>query len=245
MPEKLTVDEKNAVRILDYWFTMEFLNQRSLKSFMDIETKASAYKNALQSGRMKYPRKTSEDFVRFRPGDNLRTLTETESEAMRLPVRSNFTVFIGRMKKEVCIQKIAQNVAWSDQSPDENNDEIALAAIRFSKDGSYISNSVSISPLAWAMKKLAGGTDNASQKLSTTEYQTEIRAIERQIGNLFEPLEEGDSAAEAETGVSDVVSYHTTENGGMTLSQSCLYVKINEMIAVIRDYSGGRIWSVC
>ncbi len=212
MPEELTVDEKNAVRILDYWFTMEFLNQRSLKSFTDIETKASAYKNALKSGKIKHPRKTSEDFVRFRQGDNLRTLTETESEAMRLPVRSDFTVFIGRMKKEVCIQKIAQNVAWSGQSPDENNDEIALAAIRFSKDGSYISNSVSISPLAWAMKKLAGGTDNASRKLSTAEYQAEIRAIERQIGNLFEPLEEGDSAAESETGVSDVVSYDLLKN---------------------------------
>ena len=57
------------------------------------------------------------------------------------------------MRKEVCIRKIAQNVEWNGQSPDENNDEIALAELKFSKDGNYIPNSLSISPLAWAMKK--------------------------------------------------------------------------------------------
>ena len=57
----------------------------------------------------------------------------------------------------MCIQNIAQNVEWSGQGPDENYDEIALASLKVSRDGSYISNSLSISPLAWAMKKLSGG----------------------------------------------------------------------------------------
>lgn len=74
------------------------------------------------------------------------------------------------MRKEVCIRKIAQNVEWNGQSPDENNDEIALAELKFSKDGNYIPNSLSISPLAWAMKKMSNGITNASEKLSVSEY---------------------------------------------------------------------------
>ena len=208
MPTNLTKDEQNAIRILDYWFIMEFLNQQSLRDFKDKGNRAFTYKRELLEGRIKRPKKAVEDFVQFRPGDNLRTVVKAESEAMRLPVWSNFTVFIGCMRKEVCIQNIAQNVEWSGQGPDENYDEIALASLKFSRDGSYISNSLSISPLAWAMKKLSGGTENASQKLAVAEYDSDIRSIEEQISGLFEPVEEGNpTGSEDDISVSDVVSY--------------------------------------
>ena len=35
MLKQLNVDEENAVRILDYWFIMEFLNQQSLRKFKE------------------------------------------------------------------------------------------------------------------------------------------------------------------------------------------------------------------
>lgn len=41
-----------------------------------------------------------------------------------------FTGFVGCMRKEVCIQNIAQNVEWAGQGPEENYDEIALAVIK-------------------------------------------------------------------------------------------------------------------
>ena len=128
---------------------------------------------------------------------------------MRLPVWSDFTVFVGCMRKEVCIQNIAQNVEWAGQGPEENYDEIALASLKFSKDGSYVADSLSISPLAWAMKRLPGGTANASQKLAVSEYNSEVRELEDQISRLFEPIEEGDSASESREScaVSDTVSY--------------------------------------
>ena len=39
MLKLLDVDEVNAVRIFDYWFAMEFLNQQSLRKFRKLETK--------------------------------------------------------------------------------------------------------------------------------------------------------------------------------------------------------------
>lgn len=209
MSGKLNADEENAVRILDYWFVMEFLNQQSLRDFKDKGNKAFTYKRELKAGRIKHPKKVMENFVLFEPGDNLQTVTKADSEAMNLPVWSDFTVFAGCMKKEVCIRNIARKVEWSGQGPDENFDEIALAALKFSKDGSYIPNSLSISPLAWAMKNLSGGTADASQKLSISEYNSETREIEEKISSLFEPIEEGDSVPEAKDSfpVSDIVSY--------------------------------------
>ena len=70
---------------------------------------------------------------------------------------------------------------WNGQSPDENNDEIALAELKFSKDGNYIPNSLSISPLAWAMKKISSGIKNASEKLSVFQYFLFLLNIQKQI----------------------------------------------------------------
>lgn len=209
MLKQLNVDEENAVRILDYWFIMEFLNQQSLRKFKEIESKVFKYKKELKEGLIKHPKKVVENFVRFKAGDNLQTLTKADLEAMKLTAWSDFTVFVGCMRKEVCIRKIAQNVEWNGQSPDENNDEIALAELKFSKDGNYIPNSLSISPLAWAMKKMSNGITNASEKLSVSEYSKEIKNIEKQISGLFESIQEGNDISEEtkEFPVLDTVSY--------------------------------------
>ena len=209
MSGNLKVDKENAIRILDYWFLMEFLNQQSIKSFIEIGKKAKTYKSDLSSGRIKWPKKVVEDFIPFRNGDNLHTITKAAAEKLQLPIWSDFTVFVGRIKKEVCIQKIAQNVEWNGQGPDENYDEIALASLKISNDGCYIANSLSISPLVWAMKKLSGETSNASQKLSIDEYNSDTRAIEKRIGIMFKP-EEGDGSAPKVDDlfpVSEIVSY--------------------------------------
>ena len=46
MLANLTTDEKDAIKILDYWFIMEFLNQQSLKKYKEKETSALTYKNS-------------------------------------------------------------------------------------------------------------------------------------------------------------------------------------------------------
>ena len=40
---KSNADKENAIRILDYWFLMEFFNQQSIKSFIEIGKKANTY----------------------------------------------------------------------------------------------------------------------------------------------------------------------------------------------------------
>ena len=84
----------------------------------EIENKVFKYKKELKEGLIKHPKKVVENFVRFKAGDNLQTLTKADLEAMKLTAWSDFNVFVGCMRKEVCIRKIAQNVEWNGQSPD-------------------------------------------------------------------------------------------------------------------------------
>lgn len=126
--------------------------------------KANTYKGNLNLGKVKNSKKVVEDFIQLRAEDNFQTIVRTSSEEMQLPIWSDFMVFVGRIKREVCIQKIAQNVAWDGQSPDKNYAEIALASLKFSNDGAYVTNSLSISLLVWAMKRLSSGTSNARRR---------------------------------------------------------------------------------
>ena len=158
MSVKSNTDKENAIRILEYWFLTEFLNQQSISSFKEIEKKATTYKSNLNSGNIKHPWKVVEDFLPFKTGDNLQNIVKTATEDTRLSMWSDFTVFVGSIKKETCIQKIVPKIEWNGQTPDKNYEEIAIATLNFSKDGGYITNSLSISPLAWAMKKLFGDT---------------------------------------------------------------------------------------
>ncbi len=84
-----------------------------------------------------------EDFVQFTAEDNLQTLLNSLPKQLKDFHTSNFTVFIGCMKKKTCIEEIARNVKWRSQSPDAkdtNKDEITLAILKFSRNGRYISN---------------------------------------------------------------------------------------------------------
>lgn len=212
MSERLIADKENAIRILEYWFLTELLNQESLDTFKEKGKKAVEYKKELTTGNRKKPNKVVEDFVQFAVGDNLQTVLNSLPKQLKDFHTSDFTVFVGCMKKETCIQRIARDVRWASQNPDAkdaNNDEITLAILKFSKDGRYISNSLSISPLAWAMMKLSGGTENSSQKLSINNYNSDTRTIETQIVDLFNPSGNGAEVSEDAYPIQvlDIVSY--------------------------------------
>ena len=184
----MSADESNALKILDYWFTMGFLNQQSLRPQKDAGNAAFKYKNAFAKG-LARRKKSLTDFIQMKPGDTLAALAEQNAQRTGLPAWGGFTVFIGRMQKEACIQAIAQNVDWEDLRPENNTEDIALAALRLGKDGRYKAGSLELSPLAWAMKRLAGGTENASQKLSAEAYNKDTRALEEELGELLAPEE--------------------------------------------------------
>lgn len=183
----LTVDEKNAVKILNYWFAMEFLNQQSLEDIKTKERKTKDYRKRLATGRIQR-KNIIENVVQLQETDSLQTIVESSVHATQLQEWGNFTIFIGSMKKETCIEKIAKNVNWDGQGPDENNDEIALAILQFSKDVEFIK--LELSPLVWAMNRISGGTDNISQKLSVAEYESNVKNTEEKIKNILASIEE-------------------------------------------------------
>ena len=75
----MSADESNALKILDYWFTMEFLNQQSLRPQKDAGNAAFKYKNAFAKGLVR-KKKSLTDFIQMKPGDTLAALAEQNAQ---------------------------------------------------------------------------------------------------------------------------------------------------------------------
>ena len=240
MSEILNSDKENAIRILEYWFLTEMLNQKSLNEFKEKGKMAVEYKDELMAENGKKPNKVVEDFVQLAKKDNLRTVLDSLPKQLKDFYTSGFTVFVGCMKKENCIRKIAENVRWSSEHPDEkeiNNDELALTILKFSKDGRYISNSLSISPLAWAMMKLSEGIENSSQKLSINNYNSDTKTIETQIADIFNSFVNGDESLEDTASLQflDIISYDLLKNVENIISRA-LNIKDKDMSSYLAAY---------
>lgn len=115
---QLSKDEENALKILDYWFMIEFLNQQSLKTQKDTGNKAWRYKNAYATGRIR-KKKLLTDFIQIKPGETLNDIVTANAQKTELLIWGDFEIFIGRMRKEFCIQTIAKNIDWEDMRPED------------------------------------------------------------------------------------------------------------------------------
>lgn len=193
MKRNMSEETKNVLKVLDYWFVMEFFDQPDLKAQKRIGARALTYKNNIRYNPNIKKKKRLEDFVVLKEKNginNLETIVQENSEYTGLPFWGNFTIYLGKIKKEICIKEIAKTIKSKDLRPEENNDEIAVATIKITKDGKYIRDSLSISPLLWAIKEIKDGFENIGTKLSPQEYKKDVQQIENMISELFVENEE-------------------------------------------------------
>ncbi len=190
---KNSSDVNDVKKILDYWYLMEFLHQQSLKTQWDSKKTADNYKRKANKNRSSLT-----DFLEIEKNDNLKVLIETNKEDTKLNYRSNLTIFLGKTTKEICIEKIFKNSGKEDKRPEKDNEQIAIATIKLDKNGSYISNSLSISPLVWSMHKISINSKNITKDLSINEYEKDIKQMEKNISDVFLEIEDdSDLSSEA------------------------------------------------
>lgn len=209
MGGKTSEDTQKVLNVLDYWFVIEFLNQQTLKKQKDAGNRAFKYKSKIKKNLQERNKKTLLDFVQFKEQsgfDNLNSIVENNSKCTGLSYWGEFTVFLGKIKKEVCIQEIEKRINWKDMRPEEDNDEIAVASIKIARDGTYVSDSLSVSPLVWAVKKIQNGFESASVSLSVDMYNKDIKSIEKEISELF-PEKEDSSEGGANKKFSAKIGY--------------------------------------
>ena len=186
-------DEKKETedikKILEYWYTMEFLNQDKAI----IWNAADKAKAEEVIKRLINPRECfTKEGKKKREIDKLHivcTCEENESiyeklkqiaEKYQMTRWGEINIYIGKIKREVCIEKIASYLQVKDKRVESNIEKISLAGLQLGPDLRYTERSFSLSPVLWAMNQMKtfNGEESISKILSKRKYDTVVESYD-------------------------------------------------------------------
>lgn len=145
----LSEKQKIAESVLDYWHTLEFLNQDALPELTYEERK----KNQKEKKRVKETaelgsRKDNEKEVKVlklltpvSKERDLLNLVQADAKDHGMACWGNITIYGGKCSREDCIQNIARALHEEDNRPEKNADEIAWFSFQVSPQGRYVEGS--------------------------------------------------------------------------------------------------------
>ena len=183
-------NKPDEVKIIDYWYLFEFLDQVPWP-----DEKNNGQNRNLQAKTGYTPRSLEISF-RFRLGEDLLDKIDREMERHHMAVPGNVTICLGKISRQACVNAILQTMHLSDDLPEKPFGWIAMASLQIASNGSYIPKSFSISPILWAMRRLNGRAAFTSA-LSFEDYQSDLRDYEHRMTDSFSgrPLRTEDLSA--------------------------------------------------
>lgn len=172
---------KLAEYILDYWFAIEFLSQEKYPKKFEIQNMVKKYKQKVKLG--KGERKCIETFIPVTETNVSRSIYEIvkqETNECGMHLWGNLTFYIGMIKRERCIESIANVVASNlcHDNPEKTSDSIAVVSLQLSPEGKYLEDSLSLSSVIWALKAVKHKNTNLSEVISSGSYQLSVKELE-------------------------------------------------------------------
>lgn len=154
------ISKQIAIQVLDYWFAIEFLGQEEYDvctGEKDIVENFRKFKNSDQNSRDKEKIEVFENV-----NTDIYSQIVNQAKECSMGTWGNLTFYIGKIRRQVCIEKIAQILGKKLEQAEENSDYIPILSFQCNANGSYIEHSFSLSPVIWAIAQLE---ENKSDKL--------------------------------------------------------------------------------
>ncbi len=189
MAKKIDPERQQIVsQVLEYWYTADFLNQGALHTE---ETRRDRENYAYA---MKYPRRFTSLYRHESPEEGgsltgqiaaLEELIEKKrrdgDEQGRPPApccHGRITVYLGSTARAFLTGKIAAGLGC-EPPLNPSADNLAWASLQLNEDGMYIRGSFSISPILWAIGRIAERTEEMSmyEVLDPAAYQAAREAL--------------------------------------------------------------------
>lgn len=181
------VEDKRTVlkEVLSYWQTLDFLSQDVFPKYS--MTEANKSKQILEKDPKSKDYKQVKIFIQMKEnGKSIYEIVKDSAQEHNMSRWGDIILYIGKIKRECCIAKIAEIIKEPDDSIEINDEKIAWASFQLTSDLMYVEKTFSISPVLWATRKLK---ENVGEKRYTdilrrskynsdvTEYDCELNSI--------------------------------------------------------------------
>ena len=196
--------DKNKIEIiktvLNYWYVIEFLNQEKIPSWSaEDKKKANEVKkqvlNSAKNLSAEVKKKNSANklhiFYEVKPKNtDIYKIIKECAQEYGMTRWGNITIYAGKIKRELCIEKIASLLNEPDKRVEKTIEKIAWVSLQTGPDLRYIERSFSLSPVIWAINQLKDikENDNMSEKLAKalydsvdSQYDLELTAINQGV----------------------------------------------------------------
>ena len=230
--------QSTASKVLDYWFSMEFLSQESYETTTERKErkkKAKEYKNNLRVGKPANDKQLVS--VIDLTEDSLYGQIVEEAHSLQMPLWGNITLYLGKIKREDCIKALARkmNIALDDiHRAEKNYDDIAVASLQLNERGQYLPHTLSLSTVVWALGKIASNQGrNLSEALSEKTYEADLKVLENKFLS-----DEVEMDAPAQTApIQDVTDNAVSEQPAPSPSFEVNAVKIETLAKLFEEIS--------
>ena len=164
-------------KALDYWFTVEFLGQGKYPDIREVQNSIRALKNDVRNHKAR--KKAVWDFVELKKGDSISHIVSSEARACGMKLWGNLTIYVGKVKREACIECIARRFpAEAGTRPEKSGDKIAWASLQLSPEGRYLPHSLALSTIIWSLNQVREGREKIAHSLDLQQYQEEVEGLE-------------------------------------------------------------------
>ena len=205
-------NEQIASQVLDYWFAIEFLGQDSYDSCTDeskLTRELAKFMNVDSSEKKK--RKQITVFEKLDENADIYSIIKKRAKACEMSTWGNLTFYIGKIKRQTCIEVLARELNIKLEQAEENVDYIPVLSFQCTNQGVFIKHSLSLSTIVWALSQVIGKKGvQMSELLSERGYAETLKELEKKYFNV-------DYSTEA---FEQNESYGSIENGGTPIFES-------------------------
>ena len=211
-------DKRIASQVLDYWFAIEFLGQDSLATITDrskLERELKKYKRSDASEKNKI--KQISVFDEITGEKDIYAIITEQAKSCNMKTWGNLTFFIGKIKRQACIEKLANEFGVNLEQAEKNAEYIPILSFQPTNEGVYIQHSLSLSTIVWALSQVSGkGNIKISDVLSEKAYSETLEGLEKKFFDInFDSEVKGGSSDISENADSE----DTTSNGNVRSNQ--------------------------
>lgn len=192
-------------KILNYWYAIEFLAQDKYDDMW--ETRSKFLKAQADFAKGKFKGKTIWSYRELQDSHSIYDIISSDAISCGLKKWGNITIYIGKIKREACIECIAGSLpgGMEEERPERTQDSIALASLQIAPNGIYVEHSFSLSTILWSMNQIKSSQGSLAERIDEKKYRIAVEEIEKKFfgkeeGRKQIPEDKNNQKQEAEEG---------------------------------------------
>ena len=144
-----------ASKVLDYWFAIEFLGQDSYDMCTDekkLTRDMAKFKKSDPSEKQR--RKQIFAFDKLKNDDDIYHVITSQARDCGMSTWGNLTFFIGRVRRQTCIEQLAKKLGVELEQAEKNTEYIPVLSFQCNNQGKFIDHSLSIYTIVWSLSHI-------------------------------------------------------------------------------------------